>query len=58
MIGNGVNGALTVPEKTRKKINAAGITTLIVEKTPDACRTYNKLVRQVERAALLAHGTC
>ena len=58
VIGNGVNGALKVPEKTRKKIHSAGIETLIVEKTPEACRIYNERVRQGEHTALLAHGTC
>mgnify|MGYP006311978485 CR=1 FL=1 len=58
VIGNGVNGALRVLKKTRKRIASAGIETLIVEKTPDACRVYNDLVRRGERAALLAHGTC
>ena len=58
VIGNGVNGALKVPEKTRAKIRSAGIETLIVAKTPEACRIYNERVRQGERAALLAHGTC
>ncbi len=58
VIGKGVNGAIKVPKKTRKKIYAAGIETLIIEKTPEACQIYNTLVRDGERAALLAHGTC
>jgi len=58
VIGNGVNGAIRVPEKTRKRLRSDGIETLIIEKTPQACRTYNQLLRQGERAALLAHGTC
>ncbi|MFW5714592.1 MAG: MTH938/NDUFAF3 family protein, partial [Brevefilum sp.] len=58
VIGNGVNGAIRVSKKTREKIRTAGIETLIVEKTPEACRVYNELVRQRERTALLAHGTC
>jgi len=58
VIGNGVNGAIKVPEKTHKKIRNAGIATLIIKKTPEACQTYNELVRRGEKAALLAHGTC
>ena len=58
VIGNGVNGALKVSKKTKEKIRAAGIKTLLIENTPTACRTYNQLVRKGERAALLAHGTC
>jgi len=58
VIGNGVNGAIKVPKKTREKLRSAGIETLIIEKTPSACCKYNDLLRQGERAALLAHGTC
>ena len=58
VIGNGVNGALKVPKKTRKAIMAAGVKELIIEPTPKACAIYNELVRQGKDAALLAHGTC
>jgi hypothetical protein len=58
VIGNGVNGALKTPKKTRQKILTAGIATLIIKRTPEACQTYNELVRSGEKAALLAHGTC
>jgi hypothetical protein len=58
VIGNGVNGALKVPEKTRKAISEAGISDLIIERTPDACATFNRLYREGESVALLAHGTC
>jgi len=57
VIGNGVNGAIDVSKKTRNVIKAAGVQ-LIVEKTPEACAAYNRLVREGARAALLAHGTC
>ena len=58
VIGNGVNGAIKVLKKTRHKIRESGIATLMIKKTPDACKIYNELVRKGERAALLAHGTC
>ncbi len=58
VIGNGVNGAIKVPQKTRQKIREAGVETLIIERTPEACGTYNDLIRKGKRAALLAHGTC
>jgi hypothetical protein len=58
IIGNGVNGALNVPKKTRKLIMQSGVTELIIEKTPKACATYNRLVREGKRVTLLAHGTC
>lgn len=58
VIGNGVNGALKVLKKTRQKILSSGIERLIVEETPKACETYNRLLREGKRVALLAHGTC
>lgn len=58
VIGTGVRGAIRVPEKTRKAIKSGGVETLIIEKTPEACATYNQLVRKKKRVALLAHGTC
>ena len=58
VIGVGVNGRIKVPEKTIEKAYQDGIREVIVEKTPDACRVYNDLVRSGKRVALLAHGTC
>ncbi|HAF48866.1 MAG TPA: hypothetical protein DCL08_06460 [Anaerolineaceae bacterium] len=58
VIGNGVNGALKVPEKTSKAISEAGISELIIEKTPEACAAFNRLYREGESVAFLAHGTC
>jgi len=58
VIGNGVNGAIKVPKKTRQAIKAAGIAALIIETTPEACRVYNQLAREGQSVALLAHGTC
>ncbi len=58
VIGNGVNGAIHVTKKTRQAVKAAGIETLIIEKTPEACAIYNRLAREGAAVALLAHGTC
>jgi len=58
VIGNGVYGALEVPEKVKKDVAKHGIRELRVELTPDACRAYNELCREGKRVALLAHGTC
>jgi hypothetical protein len=58
VIGNGVNGAIRVPEKTRQAVKTAGVVELIIEKTPAACEVYNRLARQGKAVALLAHGTC
>lgn len=58
VIGNGVNSALKVPEKTRKAISEAGISELIIERTPEACAAFNRLYREGASVAFLAHGTC
>lgn len=58
VIGTGVRGAIRVPKKTRKAIKSGGVEKLIIEKTVEACATYNQLVRKGKRVALLAHGTC
>ena len=58
VIGNGVRGLIEISKKARQAVTEHGIPRLIIEKTPDACRTYNELYRQGARVALLAHGTC
>ncbi len=58
VIGNGVNGRIHVRKKTQKKIKADGVSEIIIEKTPDACKIYNQFFREGRRVALLAHGTC
>ena len=57
IIGNGVEGALEIGKKARKEIDDAGVK-LIVLRTPEACREYNRLYRHGKRVILLAHGTC
>lgn len=58
VIGKGVRGRVRVPKKTRKIIKDSGIKELIIERTPEACAAYNRLVRAGEQVVLLAHGTC
>ena len=58
VIGSGVRGAIDVLKKTRQAIRDAGVQTLVVEKTPEACAIYNRLVREGKKVTLLAHGTC
>lgn len=57
IIGCGVNGALKVGKKVHREAEEAGVR-LVVLKTPDACREYNRLFREGEKVVLLAHGTC
>lgn len=58
VIGNGVNGAIRVTQKTRQAIKEAGVDVLIIERTPKACEEFNRLARKGKAVALLAHGTC
>jgi len=58
VIGSGVYGRITVPKKVLRAIRARGIAEVVVERTPDACRRYNVLLREGRDVALLAHGTC
>ena len=58
VIGNGVYGALEVPEKVKRDVAKHGISQLLIECTPEACHTYNELFREGKKVALLAHGTC
>jgi len=58
VIGNGVSGAVEVPDKVQRAIEEHGIGKVVVARTPEACRLYNRLYRKGKRVALLAHGTC
>lgn len=58
VIGNGVLGAIEVPEEVQNYLRQNGIKEIIIEKTPKACATYNQLFSKGVKVALLAHGTC
>jgi len=58
IIGNGVDGLVECPADVHDFVRRKGICRLIVEETPKACKTYNKLFRDGENVVLLAHGTC
>lgn len=58
IIGNGVEGALYVPDEVVEFLLKSGIKKVIVEKTPKACEEYNNLYSKNKNVALLAHGTC
>jgi hypothetical protein len=58
VLGLGVHGCVECPDKVVDDIKAHGIRKVVLEKTPDACRTFNALYRKGKRVALLAHGTC
>ena len=58
VIGDGVYGALEVSEKVKRDVAEYGIPKLVIEHTPEACGTSNRLFREGKKVALLAHGTC
>jgi hypothetical protein len=58
IIGNGVNGVVEVSEKVKDEIGKMGVPYLIIETTPQSCKTYNEKFRKGEKVCLLAHGTC
>jgi hypothetical protein len=58
VIGIGVHGAITCPDKVKRAIHEHGISELILQPTPQACATYNELFHKGRKVALLAHGTC
>ncbi len=58
IIGSGASGALECPFSVQEYIRSKGIQKIILERTPDACRTYNEMNCTGLQVALLAHETC
>ena len=56
VVGTGYSGLMTVPPETRKYIESKGIE-LMVQKTTEACETFNRLVKSRKVVAAL-HLTC
>lgn len=56
VVGTGNSGLMTVPSKTRERIESAGIR-LVVEPTEEACKTFNELIKRKKVVAAL-HLTC
>ena len=57
IIGTGAYGAVKPPKEIIEFIKKQGIK-VIVEKTADACKTYNSLLKQGKKVAALLHNTC
>jgi hypothetical protein len=57
IIGTGAYGSVKVPNEIRNYIEKRGIK-LIIEKTGDACRTYNSLIKEGKKVAAFLHDTC
>ena len=56
VVGTGYSGMMTVPPETRKQVESEGIE-LIAQKTAEACKTFNSLVKSRKVVAAL-HITC
>ena len=56
VVGTGYSGIMTVPPETRKRIESEGIE-LITQRTTEACKTFNSLVKSRKVVAAL-HITC
>jgi hypothetical protein len=56
VVGTGYLGMMAVPPETRKHIESEGIQ-LVVQKTAEACKTFNRLVESRTVVAAL-HLTC
>ncbi|MBW2992635.1 hypothetical protein KY345_05450 [Candidatus Woesearchaeota archaeon] len=57
IIGTGASGVVNVPDEIKEYIEKAGIK-LIIEKTGDACNTYNDLIKKNKKVCALMHNTC
>jgi len=58
IIGTGVYGRIQCPDRLIVRLKEAGLREILLEPTPMACATFNRLYRAGSRAVLLAHGTC
>jgi len=57
VIGTGYSGVMEVPKEVVEKLESMGIS-VIVEPTPKAYKTFNKLLREGKRVAGAFHLTC
>ena len=57
VIGDGADGCVEVKEEVIKAITDSGID-IIVERTRDACNTFNRLKKQGKNVAAIFHATC
>ena len=56
VVGTGYSGLMAVPPETRKYVESEGIE-LTAQKTAEACKTFNRLVKSRKVVATL-HLTC
>jgi len=56
IVGTGYSGLMEIPAETREYVKSKGIE-LIAQKTAEACKTFNRLVKSRKVVAAL-HLTC
>ena len=57
IIGTGAYGVVKPPKKIIELIEKQGIK-VVVEKTGEACKTYNNLLKEGKKVGALMHNTC
>lgn len=57
IIGTGASGVVKPSEEIKNEIESEGIQ-LIIEKSGEAIKTYNKLLKQKKKVAAFMHNTC
>ncbi len=57
IIGTGAYGCMKVPEEVKNSLRLKGIK-LIIRRTDDACKIFNKLVKSNKKVVAALHLTC
>jgi len=57
VVGTGYSGLMDVPPETMKHLQEHGIK-VIVQRTTQACQTYNRLTKEGKKAIAALHLTC
>jgi len=57
IIGTGASGVMPVPDEIKKFIKDKSIK-LIIQKTEEACQTYNTMLKEKSKIAAFLHNTC
>lgn len=56
IIGTGCSGLLQIPEEVQRMLRLAHVH-VIIQKTPEACKTYNKLAAEKKNVAAILQAT-
>lgn len=56
VVGTGYSGLMKIPPETKQYVESNGIK-LIIQKTTEACKTFNRLIK-FRKAVAILHLTC